>query len=64
MPYIQNPGTVSVAQANVYTLTFNAANPSSSISSKQVSLVPVSGGFMVTVHLPPNTMIGISVAAQ
>ena len=62
--YIQYPGTVSVSQANVYTLTFNAANPSSSISSKQVSLVAVSGGFMATVHLPPNTMIGISVAAQ
>jgi hypothetical protein len=61
--YLQNPGTVSVTQANLYTLTFNSANPNSSISSKQVSLVPVSGGFMVTVHLPPYTMIGISVAA-
>lgn len=61
--YIQNPGTVSVSQANVYTLAFNTSNPGSSISSKQVSLVPVTGGFMVTVHLPPNTMIGISVAA-
>ena len=61
--YIQNPGTVSVTQANLYTLTFNSANPNSSISSKQVSLVPVSGGFMVTVHLPPYTMIGISIAA-
>lgn len=62
--YLQNPGTVSVSQANLYTLAFNAASPGSSISSKQVSLVPVTGGFMVTVHLPPDTMIGISLAAQ
>lgn len=62
--YIQNPGNVSVSQANVYTIAFNASNPGSSISSTHVNLVPVSGGgYMTTVHLPPNTVIGISVAA-
>jgi len=62
--FLQNPGKVSVSQANLYTLTFNAANPGSSISSTRVNLVPVSGGgFMATVHLPAFTMIGISVAA-
>jgi hypothetical protein len=63
--YFQNPGQVSVSQANIYTIAFNASNPGNSISSARVNLVPVSGGgFMATVHLPPNTMIGISVAAQ
>jgi hypothetical protein len=63
--FLQNPGKVSVSQANIYTLAFNAHSPGSSISSTRVNLVPVTGGgFMATVHLPAYTMIGISVAAQ
>jgi hypothetical protein len=63
--FLQNPGTVSVSQANVYTLTFNKSNPGSSISTTHPKLVPVTGGgFMATVNLPAYTMIGISVAAQ
>ncbi|HEY6287376.1 MAG TPA: hypothetical protein VIX20_17040 [Ktedonobacteraceae bacterium] len=63
--FLQNPGKVTVNQANVYTLTFNTHSPSSSISSTRVNLVPVTGGgFMATVHLPAYTMIGISVTAQ
>jgi hypothetical protein len=63
--YLQNPGTVPVTQANVYTLAFNQNNPGSSISSARVKLVPVTGGgFMATVNLPADTMIGISIGAQ
>ena len=62
--YFQNPGNVTTKQANVYTLAFNAHSPASSISTTHVTLVPVTGGgFMATVHLPPYTMIGISVPA-
>ncbi len=63
--FLQNPGKVTATQANVYTLTFNAHSPSSSISTTHVNLVPVTGGgFMATVHLPAYTMIGISITAQ
>lgn len=63
--YLQNPGKVTGNRANLYTLTFNAHSPSSSISTTRVNLVAVTGGgFMATVHLPAYTMIGISATAQ
>ena len=60
----QNPGTVSGSQANLYTVSFNRSNPSQSISTQQVSLVQGSNGYSATVHLPANTVIAISFAAQ
>ena len=60
----QNPGKVSGATANVYTIKVNLSQPANCITSGQVNLVPWSNGSGMSVHLPAYTMIGISFSAQ
>jgi len=63
--FLQNPGKTTGTQANVYTLKFSLSNPSSSITTSQVNLVPVSGGggYIATINVPALTTVGISIAA-
>ena len=59
----QNPGKVSTTAANVYIIKVNLSQPANGITASQVNLVSRSNGYTMTVHLPADTMIGISFVA-
>ncbi|HEU0002208.1 MAG TPA: hypothetical protein VFQ36_15000 [Ktedonobacteraceae bacterium] len=64
--YLQNPGTVSATQASIFTLKFTFSNPGNSITTSQATLIPVTGGngYIATINVPANTIVGVSVAAK